>query len=218
MGLHWLQSKRNNECVERHGLEREKEGKRERERAAHHSLVSFSNLHWFAAASLVSEWRMSQRRGRQGRERAMLAQDLCRSIFSDPPREQRQQRGDTRQVRRTSKEDAAPATRREVRRQLWDRFSEVSHAATDQCGGTSGCAHPVARRTSSRKSIAPNEQRKLAEARGTVGLGRLLRQGANTDSWSRSWGKVAQELDSQELLTTVGNRRRQAHMAKAAKP
>ena len=123
---------------EREG-EREGGGGEEREESGLGVLPLTSHRFVSLTRNCMTEWRVSQRRGRQGRERAMLAQDLLRLCLVDAPRERRSQRSDARQEPRASKEYTLRSSMEdERRRQLRDRFCEAVRATTGQCDGTSG--------------------------------------------------------------------------------
>ena len=161
--------------------------------------------------------------------REPAAQDLLRSIFVDSPREQRSQRSDARQGRRSSKE-----THAEAHRQLRDRSFEAEHATVrwDEWICPSCCKKNFLTNKSCRQcQVLPNEQQKLTGAGGTpqrqhpanvppprptgpTGVtaptlttgSELKQQVAKLEAMK----KTVQELGDQELLTNIKSKLRHA--------
>ena len=188
---------------------------------------------------------MNQRRGRQGRERALIAQNVLRSIFVELPRDQKSQRSQPRQGRcpskehrrRSSKDSRGPpsapgsilrgGTRHDgsVR---WDEWicplcSKKNFLTNKNCGQCQGL---------------PNEQQKLAGAGGTarhanipppgtpgpIGLtapspttgSELKQQVSKLEAMKKTAQEFGdQEFGDQELLTNIEDKLRHAQAAKA---
>ena len=138
----------------------------------------------------MSELRVSPRRGRQGRKRAMMAQDLLRSFLADSPREQRSQRSQPRQGSRSIKEHK--------------RSSGLD----------------LARRRAPRRVSAIEQELRAVPRAAPGRLGRLLGQlryrhrGAQVTQLE-AMKKTAQELGDQELLANIETKLHHAQKVKA---
>ena len=189
----------------------------------------------------MSEWRMNQRRGRQGRDRALIDQDVLRSIFVESPRDQRSQRSQRqrshrRQGRRSSKEHQRRSSKdsrgpppapgsilrggtRHDGSVRWDEWicpscSKKNFLTNKNCRQCQGL---------------PNEQQKLAGAGhanipppGPAGPTALTAPTPTTGSELEqqvskleAMKKTAQDLGDQELLTNIEDKLRHAQALKA---
>ena len=182
---------------------------------------------------------MNRRRGRQGRERALIAQDVLRSIFVDSPRDKKSQHSQPRQGRRSSKEHKRHSSKDS--RGLPPVPGSILRGGTRHDGSVrwdewicQSCSKKnfLTNKNCRQCQGLPNEQQKLAGAggsarhanipppglAGSIGLtapspttgSELKQQVSKLEAMT-----TAQELGDQELLTNIKDKLRHAQAAKA---